>query len=140
MKPKGLGWSPKLPPGPLAESLITYCSLLIDPRSGAAVGLAALASGRLGATMGCIREMQFQERLGAAAEPQDIGIPELRTPPVGGLAPVPPRALGAAACELPRRPTAEPVSPQNGDGGPWLWPPAEGGGSTIRRMYLRVSW
>lgn len=102
-----MGWSPKLLPGSLAEPLITYWSLLIDPKSGAVVRLVALMSGKLGATIRCIGEMQFQERPGAAAEPQDIEIPELHTLTVGCLAPMPPCALGEAACELPRRPTAE---------------------------------
>lgn len=94
-------------PGSLAEPLITSWSLLIDPKSGAVVGLVALTSGKLGATIGCIGEMQFQERPGAAAEPQDIEIPELHPLTVGCLAPMPPCALGEAACELPCRPTAE---------------------------------
>lgn len=40
----------------------------------------ALTSERLGATMGCIREMQFHERPRAAAEPQDTEIAEVRAP------------------------------------------------------------
>lgn len=49
----------------------------------------ALVSGRLGATMGCSGEIQLHEGPGAAAEPQDIEIAEVRTPPVRCLAPVP---------------------------------------------------
>lgn len=94
-----VGWSLKLLPGCSQSSgavvppalcgllLMTCCSLLTSPSSGAAVGLVALASRRLGAGVGCIRELQFREQQGAAAEPWDVKIPELRAATVGHLAP-----------------------------------------------------
>lgn len=92
MEPRAAAWPPRRAPEQWCLLallrglfLIAYCSLLINPTSGAAVGLMALVSGRLGATMGCIRQMQFQEQQGAAAEPWDIEVPELHIPLVGHL-------------------------------------------------------